>query len=343
MRQTQSRDVMGSATDKQKSRLLRHDRMIVANELRSALSSWSDRLIALAALVFVLVAVRFALADRSFIFASTAIAGLATAVGAGVARMIARRMDYHAQDGVLAADALADHSLRQYALPIHALVVTIVTACAAIGRPTAAAYAPIGYLVSALICHIAYAVVDREASPRSSLSLRSIRRELHRPIAGVAAAVPTILLMLLMRSVQIQQLVTVIAIVAGATALVLTMLDYHVIRFMTERGYTAGRIFGLHARPVTTFLLLTAITASILSNMFLVLVVFGIVPLALLIMATRILAYRVYAKRTADTVLTICGIACVSTLAVPVLLPGMIIAILWQLHRQSARVTSLLP
>src|SRR5215203_888029 len=99
---------MGDTTGRKKAGLLRHDRMIVANELRSALSSWSDRLIALAALLIALVAVRSALSQRPLIFAATAVAALATAVGAGAARMIERRVDFHSRVGVLAADALAE-------------------------------------------------------------------------------------------------------------------------------------------------------------------------------------------------------------------------------------------
>ena len=140
---------MGDTTGRKKAGLLRHDRMIVANELRSALSSWSDRLIALAALLGALVALKSALSHRPFIFAATAVATLATAAGVWAARMIERRVDFHSQDGVLAADALAEDARRHYALAIHALVCAIVTICAVIGRPAAAALAPIGYLVGA--------------------------------------------------------------------------------------------------------------------------------------------------------------------------------------------------
>lgn len=333
---------MGETTSQKKTRLLKHDRAIVANELRAALSSWSDRLTIVAALLFVLAAVRFALADRPFIFAATAVAGMATVGGAGVARLIERRMDFHSQDGVLAADALADNARRHYALPIHAVVAVIMTACTAIARPTAVAFAPIAYLIGALFQHVAYAVVHRQLSARRSLSLRAVRRVLRRPVTGAFAALPMILLMLLNRSLELSQLVTAIALLTVATALVLTMLDYHAVRFMTECGYTAGRIFGVHARPVLIFLILAAITPMAMSDRYLAPVVFGTVLVALMVMAGRIFAYRVYSKRTADTLITFCGIACVSAIVMPILLPVLIIAILLQLYRQSVRVTSLL-
>lgn len=334
---------MGETTSRKKTRLLRHDRVIVANELRSALSSWSDRLIALTALVFVLTMVRFALAHKPFLFAATAVAGVATVVGAGVARLIERRMDFHSQDGVLAADALADNARRQYALPIHAVIASIVTICAAIGRPSAVAFAPIGYLIGALVCHVAYAVVHRDAATRGSVSLRTLRRSLQRPLSGVVAAVITILLVLVNRSIDVQQMAAVVALVTAAMALVLTMLDYHVIRFMTESGYSAARIIGLYSRPVSIFLILTVIASTIAADRVLALIVFGVVVVALLFMASRILAYRMYSKRTADTLLTVCGIVCASAVAMPLLLPVLIIVILWQLYPRSVRVTSLLP
>ena len=46
--------------------------------------------------------------------------------------------------------------------------------------------------------------------------------------------------------------------------------------------------------------------------------------------------------RSADTLVTICGIACVTGVAMPMLLPVVVIAILWQLHRRAAPETWLL-
>lgn len=321
--------------------ILRHDRMIVANELRSALSSWSDRLIALAMVLIAMVAVRSALSHRPFVFVATAVAGIAAAVGAAAARVIERRLDFHSQDGVLAAQALANDARRQYAMPIHALVSGIVTICAVIGRPKAAVLAPVGYLVGACIGHFAGRVVLTGAAPRRSFSARTIRRQLQRPIAGAVAAIPTVLALLL-RSIEPGAMATVAGLLSVVAALVLTTLDYTVIRFMTESGYSAGRIVGIHARSLLIFLILTVPASLALSDGLVVIVVFGVVLAALVFITSRILAYRIFPKRTADTLVSICGIVCLMGVAMPMFLPVVVIAILWQLYRRAVPVTWLL-
>lgn len=334
---------MGDLTGRKKAGLLRHDRMIVANELRSALSSWSDRLIVLAVLVIALVAARSALSDGSFLFAATAIAGLATAVGAGAARMIERRVDFHSQDGVLAADALAKGVRRHYALSIHASVCAIVTLCATIGRPTAAILAPIGYLIGAGICHVACRGMFADASPRRSSPLRAIGRLLQRPISGALAALPAVLPLLLLGSIEPGPMAGLIGLISAVAALLLTVLDYNVVRFMTESGYSAGRIIGIHARSLLMFLILTVFASLILSDRLVAIVIFGVALAALIFMTSRILAYRIHSKRTADTLVSICaGITCLTGFAMPILLPVVVIAILWHLHRRAAPVTWLL-
>lgn len=333
---------MAHTTHRTKAGLLRHDRMIVANELRSAFFSWRDKLIALAVLVVALVAVRSALSHRPLIFAATAIAALATATGAATARVIERRLDFHSQDGVLAADALAKDARWHYALPIHALACAIVTVCAVIGRPKAAVLATIGYLIGAGISHVVCRVVLTNATPRRSLSLRAIRHLLQRPISGALAAIPVVLPLLLLRSIEPGQMATVIGLLSATAALLLTMVDHNVVRFMTESGYPAGRIIGIHARSLLIFLILTVPASLALSDRLVAIVIFGVVLAALIFMTSRILAYRIHSKRTADTLVSICGIACLTGVAMPMLLPVVVIAILWQLHRRAVPVTWLL-
>ena len=329
--------------DGKKAGLLRHDRMIVANELGSALSSRSDRLIALAALLIALVAVRSALSHRPFIFAATAIAVLAAAVGAAAARMIERRLDFHSEVGVLAADALAESARRHYALSIQALVCAIVTMCAVIGRPAAAVLAPIGYLIGAGIGHVAWRVLPRGASSRRSSPLRSITRMLQRPTSGALAAIPAVLLQLLLGSIEPGATAAIIAVVSAMAALLLTMLDYNVVRFLTESGYPAGRIIGLHAPSLLVFFILTVVVSLVLFDRLVAIVVFAVVLTALIFMTSRILAYRIHSKRIADTLVSIyAGIVGLTAVVMPMLLPIVVIAILWHLHHRAVQATWLL-
>ena len=330
-------------TGRKKPGLLRHDRMIAANELRSALSSWSDRLIAIAAVLIALVAVRSVLSHRPLIFAAAAVAALATAIGAGAARMIEHRVDFHCGDGVLAADALAEGGRRHYALSIHALVCVIVTICAVIGRPAAAVLSPIGYLIGAGICHVACRVVPTGASPRRFSPFPEIRRLLQRPISGAFAAIPALLPLLLLRSIEPGSMAAVIGLVSAVSALLLTMLDYNVVRFMTESGYPAWRIIGIHARSLLTFLILTVVASMVVSDRLVAIVICGVVLAALIFMTIRILAYRIHSKRIADTLVSICaGFACVTAIMIPVLVPVVVFAILWHLHHRAVPVTWLL-
>lgn len=334
---------MADTTDRGKAGLLRHDRLIVANELRSALSSWSDRLIALAVLVSALVAARSALSHRPFLFAATAIAALATAVGARAAWMIEGRVDFHSEDGVLAADARVEHVRRHYVLTVHTWLCAIVTLCALIGRPTAAVLAPIGYLVGAGISHVARRVVPVGESPRRSSPFRGIEKVLQRPIAGVVVAIPVVLVLLLFRSIEPERMAILMLPLSGVAALALTMLDYHVVRFMTESGHSAGRIIGLHVRSLLTFLIPTFGVSLIWSDRLVTIVIVGVVLTALTFVMSRILAYRIHSKRAADTLVSLgAGVVALTAFSMPMFLPVVVMALLWQLHRRARPVTWLL-
>ncbi len=334
---------MEDTTGRRNAGLLRHDGMIVANEMRAALSSWSDWLIALVVVVSALAAARSALSPRPFLFAATAIAALATAVGARAAWMIEGRLAFHAEDGVLAADAWAEPVRWHYALSVHAWVCVVVTICALIGRPTAAVLAPIGYLIGAGMSHVARRVVPTGESPRRSSPFRGIGPRLQRPIAGAVAAVPVVLVLLLFRSIEPERMAILMLPLSAVAALVLTMLDHHVVRFMTESGYSAGRIIGVHARSLLIFLIPTLVASLVWSDRVVTIVIIGVVLTALTFMMSRILAYRIHSKRTADTLVSLgAGLVSLTAFAMPMLLPLVVVAILWRLHRRSRPVTWLL-
>lgn len=287
-------------------------------------------------------AIRFALSQRPFLFAASAIAAIAAAVGFGAARIVERRLEFHAQDGVLASEALTQNAARHYATPIHALIVAIVTVCAAIGRPAATVFAPIGYLLGASIGHIAWRVVRPNGSPRRSSARRFSARRLQQPISGALAAIPAALPLVLLKSIGHEATATVMGVISALATLVLTAVDDGVVRFMTESGYAAARIIRIHARPVFTFSVITVLASLVAVNTLAAIMVCAVVLAALILMTARILAYRVYPKRAADTLISICGIVVLAGIAVPMLLPVLVFAILWQLYRRAASVTWLL-
>jgi hypothetical protein len=120
-------------------------------------------------------------------------------------------------------------------------------------------------------------------------------------------------------------------------------VDYNVVRFMTESGYPAARIIGIHARSPLIFLILTVFASLVLSDRLVAIVIFGVVLAALIFMTSRILAYRIHSKRAADTLVSVsAGVACLTGFSMPMLLPVVVIAILWHLHRRSVLATWLL-
>lgn len=325
------------------ARLLRHDRLIVANELRSAFSRWSDRLIAIAVLAIALAALRSSLSARPFILAAAAVAVFAAVAGAGAARIIERRLAFHAEDGVIAADALAGSARRHFVLSVHLPVCGVVTLCTAISRPMTALLVPFAYLAGAGLCHLAHRLAGGGGARRRALFFRPATRLLQRPAAGAVAAIAAIAPQLLLQSIGAGPLAAFVGLVSGVAALLLTSLDHDVVRFMSASGYRAGRIIALHVRPLLVFLALTVPASLILSGRLAAIVVIGIVLAAFLLMTARILAYRAYSKRTADTAVS-AGVAftCFAGFMMPMLLPLVAAAILWHLQRRSAPATWLL-
>jgi hypothetical protein len=134
-----------------------------------------------------------------------------------------------------------------------------------------------------------------------------------------------------------------IGMISAGAALSLSGLDHGVVRFMTVSGYRARQIIRIHARALSVFLLLAMIACSALSSSLVAIVVGGVVLAAFILMTARILAYRVHSKRVADTVVSICAaVACLTGIAMPMLLPPVIIGILWHLYRRSVAATWLL-
>ncbi len=333
---------MADATGWIKARLFRHDRMVVVNELRAGLSAWTDRLIAVAVAMIALVALHSWLSPRPFIVAGLTIAGLAAASGAWGARLIEQRLVFHAYDGIIAADALADRAWRRYAVPIHALLCGIVAFVALIGRPATMGVAIIGYLVGAGCGHIASRIMRRRSGATLSVPLRLDRSLLQRPITGAIAAIPVTLPLLFFSSAATEAMLVLTGVVAGAVALMLTLVDDGAIRFLTLSGYKAGRIIGLHSRSLLVFSLLTVLACLIFSASAAI-VIGSVAVAAFVVMTARILAYRMHAKRTADLIVGSGAVAAVlSGVALPLLFPVVVVAILWQLYRRAAPATWLL-
>jgi hypothetical protein len=331
-----------SANRLRRNPMLRHDWMIVSNEARSAFSSWTDRLTALAVVAITLAAPRAFLSDQSFITAASAVGAFAALIGAGAARIVQHRLAFHAREGALAAEALSREASRRYILCAHALLLAIVATGALVSRLDMLPLALAGYIAGAGIGHAVAALLPGLA-PRRLPSLRAWSVLLQRPIAGALAALAFLLLLLPARTLDPGSAAALAGVAAAGAALALTAVDDDIVRFMTLSGYGGASILWRRARPLLLFLLLTVPACLLLAQRPAALIVAGIGLVALTLMAARILAYRIYSRRVADTLVGIgLVVALVAGFMAPLLLPLFFLLLLRHLCRRSASATWLL-
>lgn len=335
--------MIGRVSRKIENRLVRLDAMIAANQVRFALAGWFDRLIALTLLLVVLGQLHASLADRPLIFAAVSVAGAAAVAGATIARAALLRLDFHASEGVMAADALSPNSRGRYLIAVHAVAAGITLACALIGRPATGGLALAGYAVGAFSYHAARRMIGTTGFSRPSRFSRSARAYLNTPWAAALAGAFVVLLLLIPGTSATGAIPVLTLLASGAAAFALTSIDEQVVRFMTLSGYGPARIVRRHAAPLLVFLALALPGALAVSRHAEAAVIAGLGGTALALMTARILAYRVYARRTADVVISfgvvLCGIA---ALQAPALLPVILLAIFGQLYRRSAPATWML-
>ncbi len=323
--------------------LLRHDGTIVINEMQSVFSSWTDRLLAIASLAVALVAIHGSLAHRPLVVAASVVSALAAIVGGGIARLIDRRLEFHAYDGVLAIDAMTPRSRLHYMVAWHVLALGGLCVAILVTRPGLLAFGVAGYLAGAAISLLATRLTMQRGILRWSAFSRTIRVYLQRPSAGIPAAVLVLFVLLSARTLDAGPRSALAGIITVAAVLGLTSVDDAVIRFMTISGYRAWSIAALRARGALVLLAITGPICLVASERLVAGVVGAIVMAGLVLMTMRILAYRIHSRRAADIIVSICvAVVCIAGVAVPLLLPLITAVILRQLHRGSSAKTWML-
>lgn len=319
--------------------LLRHDGAIAWNVLRSTFASWSDRLIAALGIGIAMIALQQALSAQGSVHAAAVMAGVAALVGLGAGRAVQRRLVFHGTDGVLAARALERASRRRYRIVLHAAAGAMIALIGLLARSDVGGVAPAGYLIGAACGDI---VARRGGSWMRRRHVRAVRVRLHRPLTGAALAVPVGLAALLFRSDDPVAPVALVAVLASGAMFALTALDAASIRFMTLAGISATRIVARHARPASAFLAL-AVPACLLRSGTMAGVVAAVAAVVMMLMVARILAYRIHAKRAADTLVSIAvGLVALAAVAAPALALFVLVIVMIHLARRSARQTWLL-
>jgi len=326
--------------DALRSPLVRHDRKIAGNSLRSALSRRGDRLFLGVVAVIALAALHHLLSDRPLPLVISLVGAASALIGLGMADLVHRRLEFHASDGVLAADALSRDTRRRFGLALHLMGGALVLLVALIGRPDAALVAPGGYLAGAVLGHGVRAILPRPRGRAKGPVPRALQAFLRRPVSGALAAGMLILILPALGAFDAVRGAAFAGILGAGAALMLTTVDDAAVRFMTLSGYSAGRIIGLHARPLLLCLVLTIPAAFLLSRGMAGLAIAGASAAALALMAARVLAYRVHNRRIADFILGLCLVACaLAGLTFPPAVPLVVLAILWGLARRSAPAT----
>ena len=136
------------------------------------------------------------------------------------------------------------------------------------------------------------------------------------------------------------------ALAAVETAILilsLTMVDDGVVRFLTITGQSSWRIIMRHARGGMIFVGLAAPLCAFGFDPAVAGIIVSVSVAALLLMATRILAYRLHGKRAADFIVSILiAFLILVAYAMPILMPFVAIILFWQALRRAATKTWLL-
>ena len=331
------------ASESPRGRLFSHDFRIATNPLRATCAGWHDRLIAATMLLVALAVVRSWCAARLWEVAAgpALVAGIITGMGAG--RLVAARLRFHGFDGLLAADALQPSTRRRYMVTWHAIGVAILTVVTLVARPSLLIVTAPAYLIGAVLAHTAASLAMSRAAVGKGRPLWTIRRWLHHPGAGIVAAIILLVSLLPAHPLGTNAVIAVVGIEAVLLTLVLTMVDDGAVRFMTIAGHGPWRIVLRHAQGTLLFAGLAVPVCWVAFGPVAAGIVTAAAAAMLLLLALRILAYRLHAKRFADLLVSICaGLLMVVAYSMPVLLPFLALAILWQLQRRAAARTWLL-
>jgi hypothetical protein len=325
------------------NRLFCQDRMIASNTMRATFAGWHDRAIAAFMLLAALAVAHTWFADRPWMIAAWMAFGAGTLIGIGAGRLVRARLAFHAFSGLLAADALHPQTRRRYMTAWHGVGLALLAVTTLIVRPSLLVVSVPAYLAGVLIAGLIGGVRMPKRIAGTARPGWTLRTWSHRPIAGVAAATVLVPLLLPARTLGTNALMAVVGIATILLALTLTGVDDAVVRFMTIAGHGSRRIFVHHGKGIATFFAVSVPGCWIILGP----VAAGIAAAAcvamLLLLTLRVLAYRLHTKRFADFLVSIlAGLLMLVAYSMPVALPVLALAMLWQLQRRGRAKTWLL-
>ena len=321
------------------NRLFRHDRQIAINTTRANLMRWNDRLIVGAALLVALAMVRAWSGDQPWRIAAWAAFGVGVAAGVGASRLLAARIAFHSFDGLLAADAVQPSLSRRYSVAWHAMGITSMAAATLFARPSLLIISVPAYIAGVLVAAGAGRLPLQRLAARPALG-RAIRRVLHRPVAGVVAAIILLLTLVPAHALETKSQLAVIGIEAVLFAVALTIVEQDIVRFRSSSGHRPWRIVLGYAVGLLLFTGMTAPVCWLVAGPAAASIVLAVTAAMLLLLGMRVLAYCAHSKRLADLLVSILvGLFALTAYSMIVLLPFVAIAVLWQLYRGAAAKT----
>jgi hypothetical protein len=322
------------------SRLFRHDCRIVANTIRNEFEKWSDRWIAAILLITALAAMRSWFAYQPWTIAAWTMLGAAIVVGIGAGRFVVARLNFHCFDGLLAANALLGPTRRRYIIAWHCIGIALVAAVALIARPSLVPASVIAYGIGAIFAGLTARFGQMPISNTGTRTGWTARSWLLQPGVGIAAAVVMLVSLLPTVALGMKIVAAIVGIGTLLIALSLTIVDDAVVRFMTIAGHGSLSILGRHMKSIASFVAVAVLGCWLMIGRIPAAVVAAVSAGVLLLTALRILAYRLFAKRPANFLISIIvGFLALVTYALPPASPFVAMAILWQLQRRgSARI-----
>lgn len=294
-------------------------------------------------LLTALALIRSWFADRPLTVAAWTALAAGAMIGMWAGRLVAKRLAFHAFDGLLAEDALQPQARRRYIVAWHGVGLALLASITLIARPSLLILSAPAYLAGVLVAGLAngFGMPHRIAGPvRPGWTILAWSR---RWIAGASAAMILLLSLLPARVLDTNVLMAVVGIEAVLLALMLARVDDAIVRFMTIAGSGSRRIIGYHTKGLAAFLVVGVTGCWGMLGRSAAGIVAAASAAMVLLLTLRILAYRLHAKRLADLLVAIlAGLLTLVAYAMPVALPVIILAILWHLQRRGRTKTWLL-
>lgn len=329
--------------DSDRNRLFRHDGRIAINTIRAAFAGWNDRLVAVAVLIVTLAMIKSWLAERPWTIAAWSAVGAGLLLGTSAERLVAKRLAFHGFDGLLAVDALRPATRRRYIAAWHGIALALLATVLLVVAPSLLIVGCASYLAGTLLAALMSGVtVPKRLADRVG-SARVIRAWLRHGQAGALVASTLLVVLLLERSLAPNALIAILGIETTPLTLALTSVDSDVVRFMATTGYGPWRIVGYHGKSMAYFLALAVPGCWLIAGSVAAAAVTAVSGAVLLLLALRVLAYCLHGKRFADLIVSIfAGLLLFLAYFLPIALPFLAVAILWQLQHRARTKTWLL-